>query len=1127
MSDSKVSIHLTSHTLTDHNWQLWRREVIMGMRRINAFNIMMGTERRPTPSTTNQATLDPSRLTEARARVADATVALITSQSRLNDSPEDDGLEASFRNAQAEVEEATQAYQALTAEQTAPASTNASTTEDKATQSWDFRHDQAIHVLVMSLSETYQALTINCKSLQSTWQRLETHFESKAAADVIAAEAQLYKLKLNDKDDITEFLNTIRLLRNKLASAGAPISENKLFLTVIEKLPKSMEIIHDTILYGPDDRKTYTALEQTLASYCKNKPKAPVPEQANVATNKDKICKHCKRKGHLKDECRARLHTCKNCGRDGHFEKRCQSKTQDKTSKSSNREKDKDDDQHKGNFAFSIGPKDKRWVVDTGASTSICPDTTPEQKTPGESITMANGVEIPVIGRARAKIGIPITTVLCVPDARRSLLSIGKACEDGDIDSATFDKHECKLYKAGRIIATGSRRNGLYELSSEADKIEVMYASASLEQWHQRLAHSPLTAVKEIVSKQTATGIEITDKTATNQDKCEACEIGKSTRLPFPARDPDHRAREPGRVLHVDLCGPMQTESLQGSRYAMPVIDDYSRFVTTYFMARKSDAAELLLNCIKQNEIHTGNQVKTIQTDNGGEFTSNYLRKSFEEKGIRLQTTIPYTPQQNGTAERMNRTLVDRARTMMASAGLPTRYWQCAMATATHITNRIPSSATNRKSPFELWTRTKPDLQHLRTFGCRAYAHIPDQKRSKFDPKADICTFIGYAMNQKGYLLQRDDDGTIFSSRDVKFNEACFPQRHPSGSCDAHQGKGETQATKSSDEDMPPFTSQPPKIETQNPEEAIMDQQQDDSNTTHKTEDTLPNTQDNECKLEHSQQDEPQSDPESRDQQQLPRPTSKQGQHQRRRSFSDLTKSARLKLRTTTRTRAKPHRLEHEQEDEYGRRLSKSSTKSSINIAFITTEPQTYEQAIQSKQKDQWKEAMNEEYKSLTSKRTWTLSKLPPKRKAIKSKWVYKVKTNSDGTIERYKARLVAQGFSQRHGIDYDDTFSPVATMATIRILISLKANHWHVRQLDVDTAYLNANLDAEIFITQPKGYEIPSSKGEPLVCKLNKAIYATQASRACMVQPPDQASIRHELQEVGFGPVFVYQELK
>ena len=109
-----------------------------------------------------------------------------------------------------------------------------------------------------------------------------------------------------------------------------------------------------------------------------------------------------------------------------------------------------------------------------------------------------------------------------------------------------------------------------------------------------------------------------------------------------------------------------------------------------------------------------------MQTDNGGEFTSNYMRSNLEWKGIKLQTTTPYMPEQNGVAERMNRTVVDQAHAMLTKVGLPTRYWKSAMATASQVTNRIPSNVTGRNSPFEMWTGIKPDIQHLKVFRCRA-----------------------------------------------------------------------------------------------------------------------------------------------------------------------------------------------------------------------------------------------------------------------------------------------------------------------------------------------------------------------------------------------------------------------
>ena len=152
----------------------------------------------------------------------------------------------------------------------------------------------------------------------------------------------------------------------------------------------------------------------------------------------------------------------------------------------------------------------------------------------------------------------------------------------------------------------------------------------------------------------------------------------------------------------------------------------------------------------------------------------------------------------------------------------------------------------------------------------------------------------------------------------------------------------------------------------------------------------------------------------------------------------------------------------------------------------LFADPETFKEAMSSPDSQQWKAAMDLEFDSLVKNNTWTVTFLPPGRKAIKSKWIFKRKTEADGSPGRNKARLVAQGFSQRYGVDYDETFAPVTNMATLRIMIGLRAQGYHVRQLDVDTAYLNAKLNEDIYLTQPKGFH----DNTELVCKLNKAIY-------------------------------------
>ncbi|KMS64844.1 hypothetical protein BVRB_042090, partial [Beta vulgaris subsp. vulgaris] len=174
-----------------------------------------------------------------------------------------------------------------------------------------------------------------------------------------------------------------------------------------------------------------------------------------------------------------------------------------------------------------------------------------------------------------------------------------------------------------------------------------------------------------------------------------------------------------------------QVKSLQGSSYVMPVTDDYSRYSIAYFLEKKSDAIKHLMEAASYFESQTGNRVANIRADNGGEFTSSEAKANYAKRGMTLLTSVPYSPQQNGVAERKNRTLVESTRAMLRTARLPKTYWQYALAAAVHVTNRLPSKANDGRSPFEVWSGTVPDISHLRVFGCQAYALIPKPKRKK------------------------------------------------------------------------------------------------------------------------------------------------------------------------------------------------------------------------------------------------------------------------------------------------------------------------------------------------------------------------------------------------------------
>ena len=164
------------------------------------------------------------------------------------------------------------------------------------------KHNKAYHLLLLSLSKNFKALTINCDDLCSTWKRLEQHFEGKAAADIIAAERQLEHLTISDSDNLVDVLNQIRMIRNALASAGSPISDEKLFIAVTKKLPRKLDKLSSALLWGPEDRQTWPILEQQLLSYNKNFPSNLNYQQANNVKHTKKFCDHCKLSGHRIEE---------------------------------------------------------------------------------------------------------------------------------------------------------------------------------------------------------------------------------------------------------------------------------------------------------------------------------------------------------------------------------------------------------------------------------------------------------------------------------------------------------------------------------------------------------------------------------------------------------------------------------------------------------------------------------------------------------------------------------------------------------------------------------------------------------------------------------------------------------
>ena len=225
-------------------------------------------------------------------------------------------------------------------------------------------------------------------------------------------------------------------------------------------------------------------------------------------------------------------------------------------------------------------------------------------------------------------------------------------------------------------------------------------------------------------------------------------------------------------LIHSDVCGPIRKESIGGNRYFVTFIDEKSGFVEVYFLKTKNQVKDCFLDYKAYNENQKNKKIKILRTDNGLEYWGGDFEQFLKNSGIKREFSTPYTPQQNGKAERMNRTLQEMARCMLLESGLPEFFWAEATQTAAYIRNRCTSRSTSSDAtPYEIWYGSKPIVSHFKIFGAQAFVLNKNPNLGKFDPKSNECIFVGYSRESKAYMLWDPSQKKLIVSRDVEFIE--------------------------------------------------------------------------------------------------------------------------------------------------------------------------------------------------------------------------------------------------------------------------------------------------------------------------------------------------------------------
>jgi len=578
----------------------------------------------------------------------------------------------------------------------------------------------------------------------------------------------------------------------------------------------------------------------------------------------------------------------------------------------------------------------------------------------------------------------------------------------------------------------------------------------------------------------------------------------------------------------------MPVQSIDGYRYWCVFVDDHSRIWALYFLRNKSETFQAFKVFKAAVELETGLKVKALQDDKGGEYMSKAMEEYLAAEGIQRRHTMRAEPHSNGIAERANGIIANRATSLLYESKLPPSFWKHAVANVCYTHNRMPTSPLPNSTPYETLYGKKPDVSHLRVFGSLAYVHIKKDKRHGLSPHMEKAIFIGYPTQYKGWEFYNPATKKIILSDRADFDERVCPGTHI------------YYPNQVPPIPLPPTTATPP----EGPVDLYMPDVPDQvGEVPHQVGDAQPPQP-----PQHQQPPIPHqphlpahlpspSPPHTPAHSQSPPP---QLQRKSTRVRTDPTDWQQNWFKANY--RPLPQRLREEADqhsdsshsDDDPAHDSHSQPEESVNFVkgsssyFTLPEalefahfshsqalpaiarsdyPQTYADAMSRPDAQLYHDAACKEIDALIENQTWELAKLPPGRKAIGSRWVFLIKHKADGSVERYKARLVAQGFSQRPGLDYGETFASTIKWPTLRAILAIGAfEDLEIESVDISSAFLNGDIDAEMYMKQPEGFP---QGDKDLVLRLKKSIYGIkQAPRIW------HDKLNSVLEEIGFKKV-------
>ena len=701
---------------------------------------------------------------------------------------------------------------------------------------------------------------------------------------------------------------------------------------------------------------------------------------------------------------------CYSCGKPGHFAADCRSKKNNDGRDSNKRDGFGALAQQHAPMALLSGSKASdssriSFYIDSAATDHMCKTksnfTDYEQWDNFVDVYCANGGKISAQGAGTLEVDtkfckLEMKKVEFVDGLATNLLSVRRLTKKGK--RVIFDGDWCTVLNENGSICmkTKANENDLYEVCFDLKKQNLaanLTRKVDAITWHRRLCHINAKKVSSMKSDH--------DYLEPCGELCEACILANLQKRVPRGDQITIKSSRPLELVHSDVMGPFDPDVF-GDRYLITFVDDWSRLCHIRVVPKKSDVLEGFIWFVNRMKTQMPeHRICRLKTDNGLEYVNKEMREYIESRGIVHCTTAVDGSHQNGIAERKNRTLREKSRAMLKQSGMPERFWAEAAATANYTMNRVTSDATGQV-PFERWDGTKPNLEHLRSFGCRVYVHNP-RPRNKMDDRGLKATFLGYALTDRNYrvILEKGNITTVEAANCV-FAESEFPYRKETATAEPEQNP------------------EPEKVER------IISVLSSDSE----------------------------------DEEENNSPPVRVSARKTKGKFSYDKFSYATGIPLNEFAPGPCLRPGESLPPEYDDPLFvKSMTAEIENMAKLGT----YE----------WVD--EEEGATLVS-----------------SRWVHDVKREENCKPKR-RSRLVARGFTQKKGINYYETYANVADVTSIRLFLTMAAKlDYELYQIDVKSAFLNANLDEEVLMIPPPGFRIPGK-----VWKLRKSVYGLkQASK-------------------------------